>query len=117
GRASTFDHEENLLVHVFFGVERAGGRHLDHIAAPLAFGAMQLDVMTAPALALPRMQGQVLHLADAQVTIYRYAFFFHEGVVGSGLLLELPEPRLFMARRLVPMRPVLVVRHLVPPCA
>ena len=53
GRASAFNHQVNLLVHVLLRVQRAARRHLHHKAAPLGLCAQQLQkVATAPG-ALP----------------------------------------------------------------
>ena len=103
GRAAAFDDEEDLLVHVLLGIEGAARRHLDHVAAPLALGAIELDVAAAPARALPRHQREVLDLADPDVAEHRNAFRFHEGVVRGRELLELAESGPIVAGRFVPV--------------
>src|SRR5437773_10949519 len=88
GRAATLDDEKDLLVHVLLGIERARGRNLHDIAAPLGFGAVELDIVAAPAGALPGRERQVLHPADPDAAEHGDTLGFHEGVVGSQLLLE-----------------------------
>jgi hypothetical protein len=53
GGAAPFDHEVDFLVEVPFRIEGARARHLDHVAAPFAFGAVELDVGAASAEPLP----------------------------------------------------------------
>ena len=67
GGAAALDDEVDFLVEMLFGVERARARHLDDVIAPFGFGAVQLDIAAAPAPALPRLKGQVLHLGNADV--------------------------------------------------
>jgi hypothetical protein len=55
-----------------------------------------------------------LHFIDAHITEYRQALLLHEGVVGRGLFLENAVTGFFMARWLVPMGVVFVVRHMSP---
>ena len=73
GRAAPFHDEVDLLIHVLFGVQRATGWHFNHIAAPLRLGAIELDEMALTARALPRHQGQVLDLGNANATENRDA--------------------------------------------
>ena len=89
---------------MLLGIERAGARHLDDVAAPFAFGAVELDVGAAAAGALPRRERQVLHLADADVAEHRDAFRLHEVVVGRLRPAELAEAGALAAGRLVPVR-------------
>src|SRR6185436_20448013 len=103
GGAAPFDDEVDFLVHVLFGIERARARHLDDVAAPFAFGAVQLDVGAAAAGALPRRQRQVLHLADADVAEHRNAFRLHEDLVCRLLLAKKKEASALAAVRLVTM--------------
>src|SRR5206468_11631950 len=103
GRAAPLHDEVDLLVHVLFGIERAGARHLDDVVAPFAFGAVELDVAAAAAGALPWRQRQVLHLADADVAEHRDAFRLHEVVVGRLRPAELAEAGALAAGRLMPM--------------
>src|SRR5262249_17095924 len=86
-------------------IERAGARHLDHVAAPLALGAVQLDVGPLAAQPFPGSKWKILDLADADVAIDRDAFRLHEQVVGRLRPPELAETRPIDSRRLVPMRP------------
>src|SRR5204862_4687612 len=111
GRAATLDDEKDLLVHVLLGVERARGRALHDIAAPLGLGAVKLDIVAAAAGALPGRERQVLHFAYADAAAHRDALGRHEGVVGGGLFLELAESGLARARRLVPAGLVFFVWH------
>jgi len=111
GGAAALDDKKDLLVHVLLGIERAGGRDLHDIAAPLGLGAVKLDIVAAPAGALPGRERQVLHFAYADAAEHRDALGRHEGVVGGGLLLELAESGLARAGRLVPVGLVFFVRH------
>src|SRR5580704_9015923 len=88
---------------MLLGVERAGARHLDDVAAPFAFGAVELDVGAAAAEALPRRQRQVLHLAHPDVAEHRNAFRLHEQVVGRLRASELAEAGALAGGGLVPM--------------
>ena len=65
-------------------IERAGAGHFDHIQAPQAFGAAELDERAASAHPLPRLQRQVLHPADADRADDRDLLLLHELVVGHG---------------------------------
>jgi hypothetical protein len=103
GRAAALDDEIDLLVHVLFGVESPGAGYLDDIGAPFAFGAVQLDVTAASAHALPWLQRQVLHLADADIAEDRDLFRLHEQVVWRLGTIELAEAGPLEARRLVPV--------------
>jgi len=49
GRAASFDDEDDLLVKMLVGVERAGARDLHDIGAPQALRAEELDIRPAPA--------------------------------------------------------------------
>src|SRR5947207_14959512 len=71
GRAATLDDEKDLLVHVLLGVERARGRDLHDIAAPLGLGAVKLDIVAAAAGALPGRERQVRPLASAAAATHR----------------------------------------------
>src|SRR5262245_2398393 len=97
-------------------VDSARARHLDDIAAPLAFRAVELDVAAAPARAFPRSERQVLHFADADVAEHRNPFRLHEDVVGRLRPAEFSETRPLSRGRLVPMRLAGNVMHaLFPP--
>src|SRR2546423_11160966 len=61
GRAATLDDEKDLLVHALLQIERARGRNLHDIAAPLGLGAVKLDIVAASAGALPWRKRQGLH--------------------------------------------------------
>ena len=103
GRAAAFDDQHDLLVEMPLDIERAGARHLDHIHAPQALGAVELDVAAAPAEPLPRRHRQVLHAPHADAAIDRHALRFHEAVVGHRLALELAEAGVLAGLGLVPM--------------
>src|SRR5437879_12451350 len=111
GRAATLDDEKDLLVHVLLGIERARGRNLHDVAAPLGLGAVKLDIVAAPAGALPGRERQVLHPADADAAENWNALGLHEGVVRGRLFLELAEAGLARSGRLVPVGMVFFVRH------
>ena len=111
GGAAAFDHVIDFLVDVLLGIERARARHLDDVAAPLAFGAVQLDVAAAPAGAFPWGQRKILHLADADVAEHRDAFRLHEDVVGRLRPAELAEAGALAAGRLMPVRLARDVMH------
>src|SRR5262249_41197038 len=78
-------------------------RHPDQRGAPLALGAMELDVGAAPAQPLPWGERQVLHLAHADVAEDRNALRFHEQVVGRLRPSELAEAGALAGGGLVPM--------------
>src|SRR5580704_8276820 len=82
GRAAAFDHIIDLFVQMLFGIERAGTRHFDHVAAPFSFGAVQLDVAAASAHAFPWGQRKILNLAHPDVAKDGNALGFHEQIVG-----------------------------------
>jgi len=48
-RAAALDHQHDLFVEVALDVERAGAGNLDHVGAPEALGAVELDIAAAPA--------------------------------------------------------------------
>src|SRR5437879_9708326 len=73
GRAATLDDQKDLLVHVPLRIERARGRDLHDVAAPLGLGAVELDVVAAAAGALPRRERQVLQFTDADPALRGYA--------------------------------------------
>ena len=66
---------------MLLGIERAGARDLDHVAAPHAFGAVELDVGALAAQPLPGLHRQVLHGLHADAAEDRDAFRLHEQVV------------------------------------
>ncbi len=103
GGAAAFDDQTDLLVEMPLDVERARARHLDHIHAPQAFGAEELDVAAAPALPLPGRERQILHAPHADAAIDRNALRLHEAVVGHRLAQELAEACVLAGLRLVPM--------------
>ena len=103
GGAAAFDHDHDLLVHVLFGIERAGGRHLDHVAAPAAFGAEKLDERALAAHALPRLERHVLHALDADAAEDRNVLRLHEIVVRRVRPLPGADACVLEAFRLVPM--------------
>ena len=88
-----------------FGIERAGTRHLDHVAAPFSLGAVELDVCSSAAQPFPRCQRKVLHLAHADAAVDRNPFRFHEQVIGCLRPAELAEAGPVLTGRFVPMRP------------
>ena len=104
GRAAAFDDEADLLVEMAFGVERARAGQLDHIHAPQAFGAEELDEGAAAAQALPVGERQVLHAPDADVAIHGQAFLIHEAVIGQLRPFEGSEACVLARFRFVPMR-------------
>src|SRR5437879_10286043 len=76
GGAAALDDEKDLLVHVLLGIERAGGTDLHDIAAQLGLGAVKLDIVAAPACALPGREGQVLYSAYPDAAEHRDALGF-----------------------------------------
>src|SRR5437879_5472010 len=72
--AAPFHDQADLLVKVPLDIERARARHFDHIHAPQAFGAVELDVAAAAALPLPGRERQILHPPHANAAIDRDAF-------------------------------------------
>src|SRR5436309_2671352 len=103
GRAATFHDIIDFLVEMLFRVERAGARNFDYVAAPFAFGAVELDEAAAPAQPLPRRHGQVLHLGNAEPTENRDALGFHIGIVRRDRSLEITEARALLAGGFVPV--------------
>src|SRR5215472_634729 len=105
GGAAPLDHEVDFLVQVSFRVKCAGPWYLDDVAAPFAFGAVQLDVAAFAAQPLPWRKWQILHLAHADVAVDRNALRFHEQVVGRLGSAALAASGRFVAARLMRMRP------------
>jgi hypothetical protein len=105
GRPTALDDQIDLLVKMPFGIECAGARHLDDVAAPFALGAVQLDIAALAAQTLPRCERQVLHLAHPDIAVDRNAFRFHEQVIGRLRAAEFSETGAVAAGRLMPMRP------------
>src|SRR5262249_45801676 len=105
GGAAALHHQVDFLVQMLFGIESAGPRHLADVAAPFAFGAVQLDVCALAARPRPRGERQVLRLAHADIAEDGDAFRLHEQVVGRLRPTELAEAGTVDAGRLVPMRP------------
>src|SRR6476660_7199938 len=66
GGAATFHDEEDFFVHVLLGIECAGPRDFDDVAAPFRFGAVELDVGAASARALPRFERKVMRALEAE---------------------------------------------------
>src|SRR5258708_4239523 len=99
GRAATLDDEKDLLVHVPLGIERARVRDLDDVAAPFGLGAVELDIVAAPAGALPGRERQVLHSAYPDAAEHGNALGLPERVVRRRVLLELAESGLWRAGR------------------
>src|ERR1700745_3589175 len=96
---------------MLLGIERAGAGDLDHVHAPEAFGAVELDVAAAPAEPLPRRQRQILHLSDADAAEDRNAFGFHEAVVRHRRTFEFAEARILARPGLVPVDLIGLVVH------
>src|SRR5262252_1618608 len=71
--AAPLDHEIDFLIKMLLGIERAGARHLDHVAAPFALGAVKLNVSATAAKASPWCKRQVLHSADPDIAEHRNA--------------------------------------------
>ena len=111
GGAAAFDDEHDLLIKMPLDIERAGGRHLDHVAAPQAFGAVELDVAAASAEPLPRHERQILDAPHADAAIDRHAFRLHEAVIGHGRAFELAEAGVLAGLGFVPMDLVWRVVH------
>jgi hypothetical protein len=103
GGTAAFYDQADLLIKVSLDIERARARHLDHIHAPQAFGAKELDVAAAPALPLPGRERQILHSPHADAAKDRNALRFHEAVVGHRLAQELAEACVLAGLRLVPV--------------
>ena len=111
GRAAALDDEDHLFVKVLVGVQCAGPRHLDDVAAPQAFGAVELDIAAPTAQALPRCERQILHSAGANTAVNRNALRFHEAVIGHLRALEFTQSGVFALFWFVPMGPVGNVVH------
>ena len=104
GRAAALDYVDDLLVEMLFRIERAGARHLDHVAAPFSFGAVELNVGAAPAEPAPRGERQVLHAPHPDVAKDRNPFGFHEQVVRRLRPAEFAEAGAASARGFMPVR-------------
>ena len=74
-------------------VQRARSRDFDQITTPFSFSAVELNVRAAPADAFPFRQRQVLHFAHTDIPEDRYAFSFHEEIVGRLGSAEFAKPR------------------------
>src|SRR5215468_5407218 len=101
--AASFDDEDDLFIEMPLDVERAGGRHLDHVAAPKTLCAVKLDKAAAAAEPRPRCERQILHPPHADAAIDRHAFGVHEPVVGHGSAIELAETGVFAGRWFMPV--------------
>src|SRR5262249_23648636 len=110
-RSAAFDHEHDLLVEMPLLVERTGRRNLDHVAAPQALGAVELDVAAAPAEPPPWRDRQALHAPHADAAIDRDALGLHEAVVRHLRALECAEAGVLAGLRFVPMDLVRRVVH------
>ena len=113
--ATAFHHQVDFFVHVLFGMQRTCTGHLDHIATPFGFCAIQLNKVAFATCALPRHQGQVLNLVDAHITEHRQAFGFHVSVVRRGLFFEDAVTGFLVASWFVPVAGVFIVRHAMSP--
>src|SRR5689334_11519393 len=111
GGAAAFYDQTDFLVEVPLDVERTRTRHLDHIHAPEAFGAKELNVAAAATLSLPRRERQILHPPHADAAIDRNALRLHEAVVGHRLAQELAEACVLTGLGLVPMDLIGCVVH------
>src|SRR5262245_39170990 len=111
GGAAPFYDQADLLIEMPLDIERARTRHLDHIHAPQALGAVELDIAAAAALPLPRRKRQVLHASDADAAIDRDALRLHEVVVGHRLAQKLAIACVLAGLGLVPMVLVRRVVH------
>src|SRR5437868_3297181 len=84
-----------------FRFECACARHLNDVAAPFSFVAVELDEGTAPAHAVPCFQRQVLHTANADAAIDRHVLALHKVVIGRirtfpGAVTRILQPLWFM---------------------
>src|SRR5437868_352333 len=111
---------------MFLCAERTGGWYLDHIHAPQALGAVELDVAPAPAQPPPRRHRQILHALHADAAEDRHAFRLHETVVRHRLPLELAKAGVLAGLWFMPVdliglvvhgAPILSVRSSDPLCA
>src|SRR5438874_6569987 len=112
GGSTSFDNERDLFIKMFFAVERACAGHLDHIHAPQAFGAIELDVAPAPAEPLPWRHRQILHPSHADAAEDRHPFRLHETVIGHLRTLEGSEAGVLTCAWLMPVDLVGFVVHL-----
>src|SRR5580698_4119218 len=116
-RTATLYDKVNFLVHMFFGMQRAGTRNFHNIAAPFSFSAVKLNIRAAPAHALPWRQRKVPNVVDSNIPEYRNTFAFHELVIGRRDAFEISKASSgFFTRWLVPMLlSDCVMRHCLPP--
>ena len=111
GRAASLHDEVDFLEEMLLRVERAAPRHLDEIAAPFGFRAVKLDIGALAAQALPRHEGQVLHLADADIAETGNALGLHELVIGGLHPAPFAVAGPLSAGRLVPMNLARYIMH------
>src|SRR5262249_32221245 len=102
GAAALRDHHD-LFVHMPLGIERAGAWHLDHVAAPLALGAIELNERAVAAHAVPAFERHVLHALHTDAAEDRDALRLHPIVVGRVRALPGAIAGVFSTFRLVPM--------------
>src|SRR5260370_41990102 len=86
-----------------FGIERARARHLDHVAAPFAFRAEQLDERASAAHPLPWRKRHVLHAPHADAAKDWNALALHEIVIGRVRPLPSAVSGVLITLRFVPM--------------
>src|SRR5258706_6375634 len=80
-RAAPFHDHHDFLVPMPFGIECTRGRHLDHVAAPFAFRAEQLDERPSATHPLPWRKRHILHAPYADAAKNRDALALHEIVI------------------------------------
>src|SRR5262249_62127104 len=93
GGAASLDYQNDLFIKVPLDVERPGARHLDHVAAPQPFGAVELNVAAAAANPFPGCQWQGLDPPHANAAANPDALRLPETVVRPPRALGFCQPR------------------------
>src|SRR5260370_40190028 len=114
GGAAALHHHHDLLIHVALGIERAGARHLDDVAAPFALGAVELNEGAVAAHAVPALERHVLDAAHPDAAENRNALRLHVVVVGRVGPLPGAIAGVLGALRFVPLIPSDVVHRASP---
>src|SRR5262249_57052390 len=88
------------------GIERAGARHLDHVAAPTAFGAVELNEGSVATHAVPTLERQVLDPPHSDAAINGNPLRLHVVVIRRVGPLPSAVSRVLQSFRLVPLASV-----------
>src|SRR5262249_61651641 len=99
GGAAPLDDQHDFFVEMPLDVEGTGARHLNHVAAPQPFGAVELNVAAAAADPLPGRERQLLHPAHPHAAIDLDPLRVPETIVRHRRALETPQSGVFTRLR------------------